>query len=110
MIQYSLLGRTAVSTRLNTTFRGLAPSPSSAKTDLLRMGTELVPKTLYSIKLTRLCAQEDYIERSNYVNHISEGVIEGQVRTYLSVNRKKVSHIEIEFTEMCCVIFVEVLK
>ena len=32
MIQYSLLGRTAASTRLNTTFRGLAPSPSSGKT------------------------------------------------------------------------------
>jgi hypothetical protein len=30
-IQYSLLGRTAASTRLNTTFRGLAPSPSSGK-------------------------------------------------------------------------------
>jgi hypothetical protein len=29
---YSLLGRTAASTRLNTTFRGLAPSPSSGKT------------------------------------------------------------------------------
>jgi hypothetical protein len=34
MIQYSLLGRTAASIRLNTTFRGLAPSPSSGKTDL----------------------------------------------------------------------------
>jgi hypothetical protein len=33
MIQYSLLGRTAASTRLNTTFRGLAPSPSSGKTE-----------------------------------------------------------------------------
>jgi hypothetical protein len=32
MIQYSLLGRTAASIRLNTTFRGLAPSPSSGKT------------------------------------------------------------------------------
>jgi hypothetical protein len=31
--QYSLLGRTAASIRLNTTFRGLAPSPSSGKTD-----------------------------------------------------------------------------
>jgi hypothetical protein len=29
MIQYSFLGRTAASIRLNTTFRGLAPSPSS---------------------------------------------------------------------------------
>jgi hypothetical protein len=29
--QYSLLGRTAASIRLNTTFRGLAPSPSSGK-------------------------------------------------------------------------------
>jgi hypothetical protein len=34
LIQYSLLGRTAASIRLNTTFRGLAPSPSSGKTDL----------------------------------------------------------------------------
>jgi hypothetical protein len=33
MIQYSLLGRTAASIRSNTTFRGLAPSPSSGKTD-----------------------------------------------------------------------------
>ena len=33
-IQYSFLGCTAVSIRLNTTFRGLAPSPSSGKTDL----------------------------------------------------------------------------
>jgi hypothetical protein len=32
--QNSLLGRKAASTRLNTTFRGLAPSPSSGKTDL----------------------------------------------------------------------------
>jgi hypothetical protein len=95
-IQYSLLGRTAASVRLNTTFRGLAPSPSSGKTDLtynssvpcfstcrgrenqtgfvtgqtscmlnqfcLRMGTELVPETLYSKELTRLCAREDYID------------------------------------------------
>jgi hypothetical protein len=29
MIQYSLLGRSAALTRLNTTFRGLAPSPSA---------------------------------------------------------------------------------
>jgi hypothetical protein len=34
MIEYSFLGRTAASTRLNTTFRGLAPSPTSGKTDL----------------------------------------------------------------------------
>jgi hypothetical protein len=34
IIQYSLLGCTAASTRLNTTFQGLAPSPSSDKTDL----------------------------------------------------------------------------
>jgi hypothetical protein len=45
MNQYSFLGRTAVSVRLNTTFRGLAPSPSSGKTDL------------YSNELTRLCAR-----------------------------------------------------
>jgi hypothetical protein len=65
MIQYSLFGRTAASTRLNTTFRGLAPSPSSGKTAnqfCLRMGTELVPKTLYLNELTRLCARKDYIE------------------------------------------------
>jgi hypothetical protein len=37
MIQYSLVGRTAASIRLNTTFRGLAPSPSSGKTDLVNM-------------------------------------------------------------------------
>jgi hypothetical protein len=29
---------------------------------MLRMGTELVPETLYSNELTRLCAREDYIE------------------------------------------------
>jgi hypothetical protein len=28
----------------------------------LRMGTELVPETLYSNELTRLCARENYIE------------------------------------------------
>jgi hypothetical protein len=28
----------------------------------LRMGTELVPETLYSNELTRLCAREVYIE------------------------------------------------
>jgi hypothetical protein len=61
VIQYSLLGRTAASIRLNTTFRGLAPSPSSGKSDFRRMGTELVPETLYSNELTRLCAREDYI-------------------------------------------------
>jgi hypothetical protein len=41
MIQYSLLGRNQF---------------------CLRMGTELVPETLYSNELTRLCAREDYIE------------------------------------------------
>jgi hypothetical protein len=69
MIQYSLLGRTATSTRLNTTFRGLVPSPSSDKTAnqfCLRMGTELVPETLYSNELTRLCAREDYIEHCDF--------------------------------------------
>jgi hypothetical protein len=34
VIPYSRLGRTAAPTRLNTKFRGLAPSPSSGKTDL----------------------------------------------------------------------------
>jgi hypothetical protein len=34
ILQYSLHGCTAASTLLNTTFRGLAPSPSSGKTDL----------------------------------------------------------------------------
>jgi hypothetical protein len=29
------------------------------------MGTELVPETLYSNELTRLCAREDYIEAEN---------------------------------------------
>jgi hypothetical protein len=28
----------------------------------LRIGTELVPETLYSNELTQLCAREDYIE------------------------------------------------
>jgi hypothetical protein len=53
MIQYSLLGRSATLTRLNTTFRGLAR---------LRMGAEPVPETLYLNKLTWLSAREDYIE------------------------------------------------
>jgi hypothetical protein len=44
MIQYSFLGRTA------------------ASMFCLRMGTELVPKPLYSNDLTRLCARENYIE------------------------------------------------
>jgi hypothetical protein len=65
-IQYSLLGRSAALTRLNTTFRGLTSSPSSGKTDLnkfcLRMGTESVPETLYLNELRRLSAREDYIE------------------------------------------------
>jgi hypothetical protein len=30
------------------------------------MGTELVPETLYSNELTRLCAREDYIENILY--------------------------------------------
>jgi hypothetical protein len=34
MIQYSLLGLSAALARLNATFRGLAPSSSSGKTDL----------------------------------------------------------------------------
>jgi hypothetical protein len=33
-IQYSLLGLSAALARLNVTFRGLAPSPSSGKTNL----------------------------------------------------------------------------
>jgi hypothetical protein len=32
----------------------------------LRMGMELVPETLYSNELTRLCAREDYIETKIY--------------------------------------------
>jgi hypothetical protein len=38
----------------------------------LRIGTELVPETLYSNELTRLCAREDYIEFCNpsyWVSH-----------------------------------------
>jgi hypothetical protein len=46
MIQYSLLGRTAASIRLNTTFRGLAPSPSSGKTDLTYNPTTQPTKVL----------------------------------------------------------------
>jgi hypothetical protein len=34
MIQYSLLGPSAVSNDLKDTFRGLAPSPSSGRTDI----------------------------------------------------------------------------
>jgi hypothetical protein len=51
-IQYSLLGRTAASTR----------QAKLINLFCLRMGTELVPETLYSNELTRLCAREDYIE------------------------------------------------
>jgi hypothetical protein len=47
MIQYSFLGRTAASNQF-----------------CLRMGTELVPDTLYSNELTRLCARENYIKFS----------------------------------------------
>jgi hypothetical protein len=71
MIQYSLLGRTATSTRLNTTFRGLAPSPSTGKNHWRRMGMELVPETLYSNELTRLCAQEDYIKLKEILASLS---------------------------------------
>jgi hypothetical protein len=74
--QYSLLGRTAASTRLNTTFRGLAPSPSSGKTDLTYC-SELVPETLYSKELTRLCAREGYIEscrRESFKTYMLESV------------------------------------
>jgi hypothetical protein len=92
MIQYSLLGRTAASTRLNTTFQGLAPSPSSGKTDLTYCSSLPCFSTCqkntgkntgqtssmlnqfclrmgtelvpetYSNELTRLCAREDCIE------------------------------------------------
>jgi hypothetical protein len=56
MIQYSFLGRTAATIRLNTTFLFC-----------LWLGTELVPETLYSNELTRMCAREDYIELSKLV-------------------------------------------
>jgi hypothetical protein len=46
MIQYSLLGRRAASTRLNTTFRGLAPSLSSGKTDLPEDGDRASPRNV----------------------------------------------------------------
>jgi hypothetical protein len=86
MIQYSLLGRTAASIRLNTTFRGLAPSPSSGKTDLtynssvpcfstflnqfcLRMGTELDPKRCIQTNW-RGCAPEKTI-----LNHVAAKVL-----------------------------------
>jgi hypothetical protein len=63
----------------DTTFRGLAPSPSSGRTDItqhlsvlcdaglyqfcLRMGMEPVPKTLYLLNhLMQLMAREDYIK------------------------------------------------
>jgi hypothetical protein len=45
MIQYSLLGRTAASARLNT-FRGLAPSPSSGKTVLPEDGDGASPRNV----------------------------------------------------------------
>jgi hypothetical protein len=46
MIQYSLLGRTAALIRLNTTFRGLAPSPSSGKPFLHVDGDGASPRTV----------------------------------------------------------------
>jgi hypothetical protein len=81
MIQYSFLGRTPASIRLNTTFRGLAPAPSSGKTNLnqfcLRMVTELVPETLYSNELTRLCARENYIESRKQAYSITATLLVG---------------------------------
>jgi hypothetical protein len=38
------------------------------------MGTELVPETLYSNELTRLCAREDYIELINDVKVFGKDV------------------------------------
>jgi hypothetical protein len=43
---YSLLGRKAASIRLNTTFRGLAPSPSSGKTVLPEDGNGASPRNV----------------------------------------------------------------
>jgi hypothetical protein len=37
----------------------------------LRMGTELVPETLYSNELTRLCARENYIEQKQLFGHMT---------------------------------------
>jgi hypothetical protein len=46
MIQYNLLGRTDALTRLNTTFWGLAPSPSSGRTDLPEDGDGASPRNV----------------------------------------------------------------
>ena len=35
------------------------------------MGTELVPETLYSNELTRLCARENYME-GQYINYMKK--------------------------------------
>jgi hypothetical protein len=46
MIQYSLLGRSAVLTGLNITFRGLAPSPTTGKTVLPEDGDGASPQNV----------------------------------------------------------------
>jgi hypothetical protein len=63
MAQYSFLGRTAASIRLNR-FQFC-----------LRMGTELVPETLYSNELPRLCARENYIVAAKVLKLIVEWLL-----------------------------------
>jgi hypothetical protein len=53
MIQYSFLPRQVENT---------GQTSCMLNQFYLRMGTELVPETLYSNELTRLCARENYIE------------------------------------------------
>jgi hypothetical protein len=72
MIQDSLLGRTAASTLLNTTFRGLAPSPSSGKrcapekTILNHVAAKVLKQKIFAIIPSRIfclavCYQKIYI-------------------------------------------------
>jgi hypothetical protein len=83
--QYSLLGRTSASIRLNTTFRGLAPSPTSGKTE-----------TLYSNELTRLCARENYIEscrRESFKSYAIKQLDINEQNTYRFLTSKKLKQI-----------------
>jgi hypothetical protein len=63
----------------------------------LRMGTELVPETLYSNELTRLCARENYIGTPIYVVTVET------CRMYVSIayNFIVVSVVSVETRIMC---------
>jgi hypothetical protein len=64
-IQYSLLRRSAASTRLNTTFRGLAPSPSSGRTDF--------KLTIAKMFLTKSVSRENISSGPTHIKRVRNG-------------------------------------